>query len=131
MDTRFGAVRAADLNVNSDGFIKQCIVFLTRFETNAVYMKGWLCEASGAKPSADKLACMIDRMVLDKPLRVEGGGSLPARQDGEARVVPGGAGIADDRYARALRPDQQRRLRAAALVDAERAAAAVVFLRMI
>ena len=68
MDTRFGAVRAADLNVNSDGFIKQCIVFLTRFDTNAVYMKGWLCEASGAKPSADKLACMIDRMVLDKPL---------------------------------------------------------------
>lgn len=68
MDTRFGAVRAADLNVNSDGFIKQCIVFLTRFETNAVYMKGWLCEASGAKPSADKLACMIDRMSLDKPL---------------------------------------------------------------
>ncbi len=68
IETRFGAVRAADLNVNSDGFIKQCIVFLTRFETNAVYMKGWLCEASGAKPSADKLACMIDRMMLDKPL---------------------------------------------------------------
>ena len=68
METRFGSVRAADLNVNSDGFIKQCIVFLTRFDSNAVYMKGWLCEASGAKPSADKLACMIDRMVIEKPM---------------------------------------------------------------
>jgi hypothetical protein len=68
METRFGAVRAADLNVDADGRIKQCIVFMTRFETPAVYLKGWLCEASGAKPSADKLACMIDRMVLDRPM---------------------------------------------------------------
>lgn len=68
LETRFGAVRAADLNVTADGFIKQCLVFLSRFETNAVYLKGWLCETSGAKPSADKLACMIDRMVLEKPM---------------------------------------------------------------
>jgi len=68
METRFGPMRAADMNVDADGRIKQCIAFLTRFETAAVYLKGWLCEASGAKPNADKLACMIDRLTLDKTL---------------------------------------------------------------
>ena len=53
------------MNVDTDGRIKQCIAFLTRFETAAVYLKGWLCEASGAKPNADKLACMIDRLTLE------------------------------------------------------------------
>jgi hypothetical protein len=68
METRFGPVRGADLTVDTDGRIKQCIVFLTRFDTTAVYLKGWLCEASGAKPSPDRLACMIDKLTLDKPL---------------------------------------------------------------
>jgi hypothetical protein len=68
LETRFGQVRAADLFVDADGRRKVCLAFLTRFETEAVYFKGWYCEANGNKPSADRLACMLDRLVIDREL---------------------------------------------------------------
>ncbi len=68
METRFGDVRALDMVVQADGLRKQCLAFLSRFDTNAVYVKGWYCEADGSRPVADHVACLIDRLVLDKPL---------------------------------------------------------------
>ena len=47
---------------------KLCLAFLSRFETPYVYLKGWVCEASGAQPSASSLACLINRMTFDRPL---------------------------------------------------------------
>lgn len=70
LDTRFGPVRAADLRIDSDGRRKLCLAYLSRFETPAVYLKGWYCEASGAKPSIHRLACLIDKIVVDAPLAV-------------------------------------------------------------
>ena len=64
LQTRFGPVRAANFQVNSDGQIKLCVSYLSRFETPAVYLKGWYCEASGARPNFHTLACMLDRITL-------------------------------------------------------------------
>ena len=64
LQTRFGPVRAANFQVNSDGQIKLCVSYLSRFDTTAVYLKGWYCEASGARPSFHTLACMLDRITL-------------------------------------------------------------------
>lgn len=44
LQTRFGPVRAANFQINSDGQIKLCVSYLSRFETTAVYLKGWYCE---------------------------------------------------------------------------------------
>jgi hypothetical protein len=71
IDTRFGPVRAADMTVDADGRRKLCLGFLSRFESTAVYLKGWHCEASGTKASADNLACLLDRLVLDARLSSE------------------------------------------------------------
>lgn len=68
LDTRFGDVRAVDLVVDADGLRKLCLAFLSRFDTGAVYLKGWYCEANGGKPSADRLACMLDRLTLTREL---------------------------------------------------------------
>ena len=68
LDTRFGAVRATDIRVDSDGQWKQCLAFVSRFDTTSVYVMGWYCDASGAKPSASKLACTLDRLEVDSPL---------------------------------------------------------------
>jgi hypothetical protein len=68
LDTRLGAVRATDIRVDSDGQWKQCLAFVSRFDTTSVYLMGWYCDASGAKPSATKLACTLDRLELDSPL---------------------------------------------------------------
>lgn len=68
MQTRFGSVRATDLRVHSDGQWKQCLAYLSRFESLSAYLTGWYCDASGARPSAEKLACMLDRLTLDKEL---------------------------------------------------------------
>ncbi len=62
LETRFGPVRAASFQINSDGQIKLCVSYLSRFDTAAVYLKGWYCEASGARPNFHTLACMIDRL---------------------------------------------------------------------
>lgn len=68
LDTRFGDVRAVDLVFYADGLRKQCLAFLSRFDTTAVYLKGWYCEADGSRPVADNVACLLDRLVLEKPL---------------------------------------------------------------
>lgn len=64
LQTRFGPVRAASFQVNSDGQTKLCVSYLSRFETDAAYLKGWLCEASGARPNFHALACTLDRLTL-------------------------------------------------------------------
>jgi len=64
LQTRFGAVRAANFQINSDGQTKLCVSYLSRFDTDAVYLKGWMCEASGARPSFSTVACAIDRLTL-------------------------------------------------------------------
>lgn len=64
LQTRFGPVRAASFQANSDGQTKLCVSYLSRFETDAVYLKGWLCEASGARPNFHSLACLLDRITL-------------------------------------------------------------------
>ncbi|MDO8978522.1 MAG: hypothetical protein Q7V17_04740 [Afipia sp.] len=64
LETRFGPVRAANFQINSDGQIKLCVSYLSRFDTTAVYLKGWYCEASGARPNFHTLACLIDRISV-------------------------------------------------------------------
>jgi hypothetical protein len=68
LETRFGPLRAAEMRVDIDGRRKLCFAFLSRFETPYLYMKGWICEASGAQPSAGQLACIINRIAFDRPL---------------------------------------------------------------
>lgn len=68
LDTRFGAVRATEMRVDNDGQWKQCLSFASRFDTTAVYFVGWFCDASGAKPSPDRLACILDKITLNKDL---------------------------------------------------------------
>jgi hypothetical protein len=68
IETRFGPIRATDLRVESDGQWKQCLAYLSRFDTRAVYLAGWYCDPSGAKPSAGQLACTLDKLTLDKDL---------------------------------------------------------------
>ncbi|MGL5168893.1 MAG: hypothetical protein ACRC9K_23685 [Afipia sp.] len=64
LETRFGPIRAASFQANSDGQTKLCVSYLSRFDTTAVYLKGWLCEASGARPNFHTLACILDRVTL-------------------------------------------------------------------
>ena len=66
LETRFGPARATDLRIDSDGQWKQCLAFASRFNTAAVYLMGWFCDASGAKPSAATLACTLDRLTLER-----------------------------------------------------------------
>lgn len=68
LETRFGAVRAASFQIRADGRMKLCLSYLSRFETSAIYYKGWFCETSGARPNAYALACMLDRLTLKGPL---------------------------------------------------------------
>jgi hypothetical protein len=68
LETRFGDVRAADMRAYTDGRWKLCLAFLSRFEIPSVFIAGWYCDASGAKPSAHTLSCMLDRLSLDRPL---------------------------------------------------------------
>jgi hypothetical protein len=68
LETRFGSVRAADFHIDADGRRKLCLAYLSRFDTAAVLIKGWYCEASGEKPSPVRLACLLDRLTLDAPL---------------------------------------------------------------
>ncbi len=68
MDTRFGEFRGTEMRVDTDGRWKQCIAFRSRFDSPSVYVTGWYCDATGTKPSADAVACMLDKLVLDKEL---------------------------------------------------------------
>jgi hypothetical protein len=68
LDTRFGPLRASEMRVDTDGRWKLCLTFVSRFPTDAVYLNGWYCDASGARPNAYQLACMIDQLTLDSTL---------------------------------------------------------------
>ena len=68
LETRFGAVRAMEARIETDGQWKQCLAFASRFETTALYLIGWYCDASGAKPNASSLACMLDKLTLERAL---------------------------------------------------------------
>ena len=71
LETRFGSVRAMEMTVVADGRRKLCLGYLSRFDTTALQLKGWSCEANGDKPSPDRLACMLDRLTVDAPLPVK------------------------------------------------------------
>ena len=68
LETRFGTLRAIEARIDNDGQWKQCLAFASRFETTALYLVGWYCDASGIKPNASALACMLDKITLDRPL---------------------------------------------------------------
>lgn len=64
LDTRFGEVRASEFMINADGRTKLCISYLSRFESPSFYLKGWFCEANGARPNFRNVACIIDQLTL-------------------------------------------------------------------
>ena len=68
LDTRFGEYRATEMRVDTDGRWKQCLAFRSRFDTAAVYLTGWYCDGSGSKPSANALACVLDKLVIEREL---------------------------------------------------------------
>jgi hypothetical protein len=68
LDTRFGEYRATEMRVDTDGRWKQCLAYRSRFDTAAVYLTGWYCDGSGSKPSANALACILDKLVIDREL---------------------------------------------------------------
>jgi hypothetical protein len=68
LETRFGPVHAAETRITADGLIKPCLAFQSRFESQAVRLDGTYCEATGAKPSPHRLACILDGLVLDARL---------------------------------------------------------------
>jgi len=68
LETRFGPVHAAETRITADGLIKPCLAFKSRFATEAVRLEGTYCEATGAKPSPHRLACILDGLVLDARL---------------------------------------------------------------
>jgi len=47
------------------------LAFRSRLETTAVYLTGWYCNGSGNKPSPHSLACLLDRLVIERELAVK------------------------------------------------------------
>jgi hypothetical protein len=76
LQTRFGLYQAADIQIDIGGRWKDCLMFMSRFETNTVYVKGWYCDGVGVKPSAERLACALDGMTIDSPLATAGADSF-------------------------------------------------------
>jgi hypothetical protein len=68
LETRFGMVRAVDMQVNVDGLTKLCLGFVSRFDVEEAYLAGWVCSADGAKPDPYELACRIDHIAFDAKL---------------------------------------------------------------
>jgi hypothetical protein len=68
LDTRFGEFRATEMRVDTDGRWKQCLAFRSRFDTASVYLTGWYCDGSGSKPSPNALACVLDKLVVEREL---------------------------------------------------------------
>jgi len=68
LQTRFGSFLAAEIQSDMVGRWKDCLAFLSRFETNAIYIKGWFCDGIGDRPKAERLACALDGLVLDGAL---------------------------------------------------------------
>ncbi len=64
LETRFGPVRAASFQANSDGRTKLCVSYLSRFDYDGRLPQGRLCEANGARPNFHALACVLDRVTL-------------------------------------------------------------------
>jgi hypothetical protein len=71
LDTRFGEYRATEMRVDADGRWKQCLAFRSRLDTVSVYLTGWYCDGSGSKPSPNALACILDKLVIDRELAVK------------------------------------------------------------
>jgi hypothetical protein len=68
LETRYGPIHAVEMRAETDGRWKQCLSYSSRFDTNAIALMGWTCDATGSKPGADALACALDKLVIDKPL---------------------------------------------------------------
>jgi hypothetical protein len=68
LETRYGPIHAVEMRAETDGRWKQCLSYSSRFDTNAVALAGWTCDATGSKPGADALACALDKLVIDRPL---------------------------------------------------------------
>ena len=98
LETRFGPLRATDVRVDTDGRWKLCLTYYSRFATDDVVLAGWYCDASGAKPSPDRLACLLDRLVLDSPLESARGRYVHARASSACGAMFGIAGVANRRY---------------------------------
>jgi hypothetical protein len=71
LDTHFGLYRATEMRVDTDGRWKQCLAFRSRLETTAVCLTGWYCDGSGSKPSPNSLACLLDKLVIERELAVK------------------------------------------------------------
>jgi hypothetical protein len=68
LDTRFGEYRATEMRVDTDGRWKQCLAFRSRLDTAAIYITGWYCDGSGSRPSPNALACILDKLVIEREL---------------------------------------------------------------
>jgi hypothetical protein len=68
LDTRFGEYRATEMRVDTDGRWKQCLAFRSRLDTAAAYITGWYCDGSGSRPSPNALACILDKLVIEREL---------------------------------------------------------------
>ena len=68
LDTRFGEFRATEMRVDTDGRWKQCLAYRSRFDTASVYLTGWYCDGSGSRPSPNSLACILDKLVIEREL---------------------------------------------------------------
>jgi hypothetical protein len=68
LETRYGPVHAVEMRIQTDGRWKQCLAFNSRFDTRALTLAGWTCDATGTKPGSDALACALDKLVIDKEL---------------------------------------------------------------
>lgn len=68
LETRFGEFRATEMRVETDGRWKQCLSFRSRFGVPLVYITGWYCDGSGSRPSANALACNLDKLVVEREL---------------------------------------------------------------
>jgi hypothetical protein len=51
---------AVETRVETDGRWKQCLAFSSRFDTRAVFLSGWTCDATGTKPLIDRTLPMTD-----------------------------------------------------------------------
>jgi hypothetical protein len=65
LQTRFGLYQATELQVDMVGRWKDCLAFVSRFDTSAVYVKGWYCNTIGEKPNPERLACALDGLTVD------------------------------------------------------------------
>jgi hypothetical protein len=68
LDTRFGEYRATEMRVDTDGRWKQCLAYRSRFDTASVYLTGWYCDGTGSRPSVNSLACILDKLVIEREL---------------------------------------------------------------